>query len=50
MEKRSSILSAIIFLVIVIYVLSPLDLLPGCPVDDIAAIALGLHSRHGSGS
>lgn len=50
MEERRNGTSALLFILIALYVLSPIDLLPGCPLDDIAAIILGLNSRHSSGS
>ena len=43
MEANRS--SFLIFVLIALYVLSPIDLMPACPIDDIAMIALGLSSR-----
>ena len=40
--------SFVIIILIALYVLSPIDLISGCPIDDLAAIVLGVFANRSS--
>lgn len=41
----NGVLKGMLAALVIVYMLSPIDIAPGCPIDDILILLLGLASR-----